>query len=76
MTQPGIGAILYLPDPVEILIGQTTSQDLHLDLGPPIRRFYKEDSRMSKMWGDQAGLEQPDTDACTFCLIKPKKGIS
>ncbi|KAF8812534.1 UPF0183-domain-containing protein [Phlegmacium glaucopus] len=32
--------------PLNIKIGQTTAQDLNLDLGPPLRIHYKEDKRM------------------------------
>ncbi|GLB33908.1 putative uncharacterised protein family (UPF0183) protein [Lyophyllum shimeji] len=33
--------------PVHIRLGQTTAQDLTLDLGPPLRVHHKEDERMS-----------------------------
>ncbi|KAJ7665520.1 hypothetical protein B0H17DRAFT_1090776 [Mycena rosella] len=33
--------------PVHIRLGETTAQDLTLDLGPPIRVHYKEDERMT-----------------------------
>jgi len=33
--------------PVHIRLGETTAQDLNLDLGPPIRVHYKEDERMT-----------------------------
>lgn len=32
---------------VDILIGETTAQDLALDLGPPLRVHYKDDDRMN-----------------------------
>jgi hypothetical protein len=40
-----------MPEPYEIIIGQTTGQDLLLDLGPPLRKFWKEDDRMERIWG-------------------------
>jgi hypothetical protein len=33
------------------MLGETTGQDLLLDLGPPLRKFWKEDDRMARMWG-------------------------
>ncbi|KZV77194.1 UPF0183-domain-containing protein [Peniophora sp. CONT] len=36
-----------LKDAIRIRIGVTTAQDLVLDLGEPLRTFYKEDDRMS-----------------------------
>ncbi|KAH0587682.1 hypothetical protein H2248_006448 [Termitomyces sp. 'cryptogamus'] len=33
--------------PVHVKLGETTAQDLTLDLGPPLRVHYKEDERMS-----------------------------
>lgn len=40
-----------MPEPYEIIIGQTSGQDLLLDLGPPLRKFWKEDDRMERIWG-------------------------
>lgn len=51
VTQPGRGVVLHMPDPMEIIIGETTSQDLLLDLGAPLRKHWKEDDRMERMWG-------------------------
>ncbi|GFZ43882.1 hypothetical protein JCM24511_01602 [Saitozyma sp. JCM 24511] len=51
VIQPGRGATLHMPEPYEIIIGQTTGQDLLLDLGPPLRKFWKEDDRMERIWG-------------------------
>ncbi|EAU84869.1 hypothetical protein CC1G_00388 [Coprinopsis cinerea okayama7 len=34
-------------EPLHIRIGQTTAQDLSLDLGPPLRIHYKDDERMT-----------------------------
>ncbi|WVF71511.1 hypothetical protein IAT40_006317 [Kwoniella sp. CBS 6097] len=53
VLQPNLGITLALDaeQVIEIIIGQTTSQDLSLDLGPPLRKFWKEDNRLEKMWG-------------------------
>ncbi|KAK8864448.1 hypothetical protein IAR55_001697 [Kwoniella newhampshirensis] len=58
LVQPNKGVILTLSgeDNLEIVIGETTSQDLLLDLGPPLRKFWKEDDRLERMWG---GNSQP-----------------
>jgi hypothetical protein len=40
-----------MPDPRYIILGHTTSQDLLLELGPPLRKYFKEDERISKVWG-------------------------
>ena len=32
---------------MHVKLGETTAQDLTLDLGPPLRVHYKEDERMS-----------------------------
>ena len=45
---------MNLPHPVDIFIGETTAQDILLDLGAPLRKFVKEDDRMERIWGDQA----------------------
>lgn len=40
----------FYPDPssaVHVRLGVTTAQDLILDLGPPLRTFYREDDRMA-----------------------------
>ncbi|KAI9001067.1 UPF0183-domain-containing protein [Trametes punicea] len=34
-------------EPVQVLLGATTAQDLVVDLGPPLRVHYKEDDRMT-----------------------------
>nr|ODN97572.1 hypothetical protein L204_02990 [Cryptococcus depauperatus CBS 7855] len=54
IIQPGKGVTLSLagdPEPLEIIIGSTTAQDLLLDLGSPLRKFWKEDDRLERMWG-------------------------
>ncbi|WVN88365.1 uncharacterized protein L203_103571 [Cryptococcus depauperatus CBS 7841] len=60
IIQPGKGVTLSLagdPEPLEIIIGSTTAQDLLLDLGSPLRKFWKEDDRLERMWGreDEVG---------------------
>ncbi|WVQ99464.1 hypothetical protein IAU59_006599 [Kwoniella sp. CBS 9459] len=53
VLQPNLGVTLALDaeQVIEVVIGQTTAQDLSLDLGPPLRKFWKEDDRLEKMWG-------------------------
>ncbi|WWD17252.1 hypothetical protein CI109_101690 [Kwoniella shandongensis] len=58
-VQPNKGVTLTLSgeeDKLDIVIGETTSQDLLLDLGAPLRKFWKEDDRLERMWG---GVSQP-----------------
>jgi len=45
--------------PLNIKIGQTTAQDLNLDLGPPLRIHYKEDGRMT-IHAATRGVERND----------------
>jgi hypothetical protein len=52
--KPNKGVTIYNPHPIDITIGETTAQDLLLDLGSPLRRFLKEDDRMERIWGGQA----------------------
>jgi hypothetical protein len=52
--KPNKGVTIHNPDPIDILIGETTAQDILLDLGSPLRRFVKEDDRMERIWGGQA----------------------
>ena len=69
LKQPNRGVTIYLPDAFEVIIGETTAQDLLLDLGPPLRKFWKEDDRVERMWG---GAESTDDEkgACesTRCV--------
>nr|XP_019046369.1 hypothetical protein I302_05113 [Kwoniella bestiolae CBS 10118]OCF25299.1 hypothetical protein I302_05113 [Kwoniella bestiolae CBS 10118] len=53
VIQPNKGITLALDEDhiLPITIGETTSQDLLLDLGAPLRKFWKEDDRLEKMWG-------------------------
>ncbi|ORY33951.1 hypothetical protein BCR39DRAFT_230785 [Naematelia encephala] len=51
IIQPNVGVTLFVPDELEIKINETTSQDLLLDLGPPLRKYWKEDERLERMWG-------------------------
>lgn len=40
---------------IEINLGDTTAQDLLIDLGPPLRKYWKEDDRLGRVWGGQPG---------------------
>ena len=62
-TQPDRGVIIYLPDALEVMIGETTAQDLLLDLGPPLRKFWKEDDRVERMWGGASSADD-EKGAC------------
>ncbi|KIR40578.1 hypothetical protein I313_03229 [Cryptococcus deuterogattii Ram5] len=57
-VQPNRGVVLSIveEEPLEIILGQTTAQDLLVDLGHPLRKFWKEDDRLEKMWG---GISEP-----------------
>jgi hypothetical protein len=52
--KPNKGVTIHNPHPINITIGETTAQDLLLDLGSPLRKFVKEDDRMERIWGGQA----------------------
>ncbi|WWC70041.1 uncharacterized protein I206_103985 [Kwoniella pini CBS 10737] len=54
VIEPNTGITLGLDEDhlLRITIGQTTAQDLILDIGSPLRKFWKEDDRLSKMWGN------------------------
>jgi hypothetical protein len=60
------GVTLYFypssAEPIHIRLGETTAQDLSLDLGPPLRVHYKEDDRMTIHSTSLAGDEVLDTD--------------
>lgn len=65
---------MHIPDILEIVIGQTTSQDLLLDLGPPVRRYWKEDDRMERMWGSgQTGTQAGSCELCASLRIETDK---
>ncbi|WVR07086.1 hypothetical protein IAU60_004125 [Kwoniella sp. DSM 27419] len=55
-VQPNVGVTLELDgmDPLPVLLGETTAQDLLLDLGPPLRKYWKEDERLERMWGGES----------------------
>lgn len=54
---PGTGATVRMTDhEVELILGETTGQDLRLDLGSPTHMYWKEDDRMERVW---AGQEKP-----------------
>ena len=44
---------------VDIILGETTTQDLFVELGDPVRRYFKDDERIARMWGVQS-----DTGGC------------
>ncbi|KAJ8473926.1 hypothetical protein ONZ51_g7551 [Trametes cubensis] len=46
-------------EPIQVMIGASTAQDLTVDLGPPLRVHYKEDDRMTI----HARGSQPEADA-------------
>ncbi|KAG6884947.1 hypothetical protein C0992_005586 [Termitomyces sp. T32_za158] len=57
--------------PVHIALGETTAQDLTLDLGPPIRVHHKEDERMS-IHAVDSPAEAHDEPRCTLrCTYPP-----
>ena len=49
--KPGKGVTLFIPDPLEIVLGHTTAVDLVADLGSPSGKHWKRDDRLAKMWG-------------------------
>jgi hypothetical protein len=64
--QPGKGVSIELSgeEVLEVDFGKTSSQDLLLDLGPPIRKYWKEDDRMARMWGTMGGGNADDDGDC------------
>ena len=59
-------------DVLDLSFASTTSQDLLLDLGPPIRKYWKEDDRMARTWGlqDGARAEHDEVDGdCEYILL-------
>ena len=52
--KPNKGVTIHNPQPIDITIGETTAQDILLDLGSPLRKYVKEDDRMERIWGGQA----------------------
>jgi hypothetical protein len=57
-NKPNKGVTIHNPHPVDILIGETTAQDVLLDLGSPLRKFVKEDDRMERIWGGDSGSSE------------------
>ncbi|BEI86764.1 hypothetical protein CcaverHIS002_0701100 [Cutaneotrichosporon cavernicola] len=49
--KPGHGATLTFAHDVNIMLGETTAQDVLLDLGPPLRKYWREDDRLDRVWG-------------------------
>jgi hypothetical protein len=73
--KPNKGVTIYNPHAIDIIIGETTAQDLLLDLGSPLRKFVKEDDRMERIWGGQAsgggkGSMSPFLCMCTRNLME------
>ena len=65
------GATLYFhpiatSKPLHIRIGETTAQDLTLDLGPPLRVHYKDDERMKI----HAAVKTTEPDSETGCTAQ------
>ena len=58
-----------LQDAVRVRIGVTTAQDLLLDLGEPLRTFYKEDDRMSIHARERADEESAEPACMSFLLL-------
>lgn len=52
--QPGKGVTLDFGRQVDIVLGETTAQDLLLDVGTPLRKYWKEDDRLDRVWGQQS----------------------
>ena len=53
---------------LNIKIGQTTAQDLNLDLGPPLRIHYKEDERMT-IHAAVRNVERDDETGCKLTMF-------
>jgi hypothetical protein len=63
-----MGVRITMPEStVEIVLGRTTEQDLLLDMGPPLRKFWKEDDRLERMWGARRGPEE--ISGCKYLAI-------
>lgn len=61
--EPNEGISIHTPHGIHPLeLGEATSQDLLLALGPPLRKFFKEDDRMERMWG---GISEKGCCACS-----------
>lgn len=51
---------------VEVVLNETSAQDLLLDLGPPLRKYWKEDDRMDRMWGKPVATNVEATPSACF----------
>ena len=58
-------------DDIRIDLDKTTSQDLLLDLGPPLRKFYKEDSRISRVWAKESRSSSGQSSGCQLLPDMP-----
>ncbi|KAF8663497.1 hypothetical protein AX16_001065 [Volvariella volvacea WC 439] len=47
--------------PIHIRLGETTAQDLTLDLGPPLRVYYKDDERMT-IHSHATATDEPESE--------------
>lgn len=65
IIEPGKGMTIIIGDEeIRVELGKTTSQDLLLDLGPPLRKFYKEDSRISRIWAKESRSATGESYGC------------
>lgn len=55
---------MSLPHDVEIVLQETTAQDLLLDLGTPLRKYWKEDDRLDRVWGAERNGGDAQANAC------------
>lgn len=43
---------------------KTTAQDLLLDLGPPLRKYWKEDDRLNRVWAQHTETTEQTSTPC------------
>ncbi len=67
--QPGQSITLHFyvppsepPSNLTIRINETLAQDLLCDLGPPLRKYWKEDNRISEVWAGGGSGQVGDWD--------------
>lgn len=56
-------------EPIRILLGSSTAQDLTCDLGPPLRVHYKEDDRMTIHSRSGSTEDDSDGDCESYILL-------
>jgi hypothetical protein len=71
--KPNKGVTIYNPQPIEITIGETTAQDILLDLGAPLRKFVKQDGRMERIWGAETAPPSEHTGSMSYLTSILKK---